>query len=70
MKNTNNNELPRICMFCEHCIPINDKENVLCSKKGIVNMEYSCKKFFYDPLKRVPRPQPPLPKLNKEDLLL
>ena len=63
MKNNNQNEMPRFCMYCEHSTLINDKDNVLCDKKGIVNAEYCCKRYFYDPLKRVPR----IPKKIKEE---
>lgn len=69
-KNKNTPDLPRVCEFCEHAAIINDECNVLCDTKGIVNREYKCKKFSYDPLKRVPRTLPPLPKLSEEDLLL
>lgn len=65
-----NPDLPRVCEFCEHASLITDESNVLCSLHGIVNREYRCKKYAYDPLKRVPRALPPLPKLSEEDLLL
>ena len=67
---SNNQDLPCVCEFCEHATTINDEFNVLCNHRGIVNKEYKCKKFVYDPLKRVPRPLPPLPKLTEEDLVL
>lgn len=63
-------DLPRVCEFCECATLIHDDNNVLCSQKGIVNREYCCRKFIYDPLKRAPRTLPPLPKLSEDDLLL
>lgn len=63
-------DLPRVCEFCEHASLITDEKNVLCALHGIVHREYRCKKYTYDPLKRVPRALPPLPKLSEEDLLL
>ncbi len=69
-KKNNNPDLPCICEFCEHAAIINDENNVLCEQRGIVSREYKCKKFAYDPLKREPKPLPPLPKLTEEDLLL
>ena len=63
-------DLPRACEFCESAALISDEENVLCARHGIVNKAYQCPKFAYDPLKRVPRTMPPLPKLSEEDLLL
>lgn len=63
-------DLPRVCEFCEHASLINDEAHVLCTLHGIVKREYHCKKYTYDPLKRVPRTLPPLPKLSEEDVLL
>lgn len=63
-------ELPKACLYCENATIITDDENVLCSRYGIVNKEFRCKKFAYDPLKRVPRPIPPMPKLSEDDLLI
>ena len=62
-------DLPRACEFCENAAHLSDEENVLCAKHGVVNKAYCCSKFVYDPLKRVPRAMPPLPKLNEEDLM-
>lgn len=44
------------CAYCQRGAQINERE-VACVKKGIVPMEGSCRKFRYDPLKRVP-PRP------------
>lgn len=44
----------RICAYCEKAVPVFDKDSVLCEKNGIVSKAYSCKRFSYDPLKRVP----------------
>jgi len=63
-------DIPHVCKFCEYAAIINDEYNVLCSKKGIVNREYCCKSYSYDPLKRVPKTLPPMPTLSEEDLLL
>ncbi|MBO5039821.1 MAG: hypothetical protein J6D09_01850 [Clostridia bacterium] len=69
-KKNDNLEISKICTYCENATIIADDENVLCSLHGIVNKEYCCKKFIYDPLKRVPRQMPPMPKLTEEDLLI
>ncbi len=63
-------DLPSVCEFCEHATILSDECNVLCTDKGIVNREYKCRKFAYDPLKRVPHTLPPLPKLSEDDLIL
>ncbi|MBQ8029211.1 MAG: hypothetical protein IJ262_07370 [Clostridia bacterium] len=42
---------------CEYCrfgrVP-DDRKSVLCSYKGIMQLDDSCRKFKYDPLKRIP----------------
>ena len=70
MKHDISRDLPCVCEFCEHAAIINDDENVLCERRGIVSREYKCRKFVYDPLKRFPKPLPPLPKLSEDDLVL
>lgn len=67
---TEQHETPRVCRFCESALVINDDDNVLCERHGIVNNSYCCKKFSYDPLKRAPLAPPALPKLSPEDVLL
>jgi hypothetical protein len=44
------------CIYCEKGTQINEQE-VACLKCGVVSVEYCCRKFRYDPLKRVP-PRP------------
>lgn len=63
-------DLPTACRFCEKACVLEGDETVLCTKNGIMPAEYSCKKYSYDPLKRVPRRLPALPSLSDEDMLL
>lgn len=63
-------EIEPACQYCEYGRLAADKKMILCKKKGIVSPFYSCKKFFYDPLKRIPRRQPRLPQFTREDFLL
>lgn len=42
------------CAYCEHGQPGRSNKMILCTKCGIVNEDYSCKKFTYSPLKRIP----------------
>ncbi len=42
------------CEYCKYGKLSADGDKVLCPKKGIMDKYYSCKKFRYDPLKRVP----------------
>ena len=46
------------CAYCQRGAQINERE-VACVKRGIMPVEGSCRRFRYDPLKRVPhRPAP------------
>ena len=44
------------CAYCQRGTPLEDGK-VICVKKGIVSASGSCRRFRYDPLKRVP-PKP------------
>ncbi|MBQ7822518.1 MAG: hypothetical protein IJ391_09595 [Clostridia bacterium] len=43
-----------ICRFCQSARLIDDSDNVLCSRKGIVREDHTCRRFAYDFLKRDP----------------
>ena len=45
--------IPRSCSYCIHSTVL-DEEKVLCVKKGVVNASKKCRKFSYDPCKRIP----------------
>jgi hypothetical protein len=59
------------CAYCEHAVYLRD-DKVMCLKKGVMPAVGSCRKFRYDPLKRVPpKPQPmPDSKFSEEDFSL
>ena len=44
------------CSYCAHGTKIDDAQ-VLCIKKGVVDACGACRKFTYDPCKRIP-PKP------------
>ena len=69
-KNAEASERRKSCEFCENATVISDEDNILCGKYGIVKKEFCCKKYTYDPLKRVPKPLPPMPKLSEEDFII
>ncbi len=54
MKNKSEDTI-KFCEFCRYSAPLAMGSDMLCEKRGVVNREYSCRKFMYDPLKRVPR---------------
>lgn len=62
----------KIAPACEYCLygsPALDRKMVLCRHRGVVSPYYSCRKFRYDPLMRVPRRQE-LPKFDPKDFSL
>ncbi len=47
------NQEPR-CEYCKNGKLSADGKMILCSKMGVLNKDFSCRKFKYDPLKRTP----------------
>ena len=46
---------PKKCISCIFARVPDDKSVVLCEKKGVVDPDSHCRKYEYDPLKRVPQ---------------
>ena len=42
------------CDYCRHGKRSKDGNKVICEQRGIVDTTYSCNKFIYSPLKRIP----------------
>lgn len=47
-------ELDACCAYCEHAAILHNEDHVLCEKHGVVRSAFVCRRFAYDPLKRVP----------------
>jgi hypothetical protein len=47
-----------------------NRMRVLCIHKGVVDPDFSCRKYHYNPLKRVPMRMPSLPAFEKDDFKL
>lgn len=47
-------KIEKSCSYCKYGTML-EEEEVLCSKKGLVPMYSKCRKFQYDPLKRIPK---------------
>ncbi len=58
------------CKYCQYGTPAPDEKNVLCPKKGVIDRDSFCKKFRYDPLKRIPREKPALLTFSEGDFSL
>ena len=48
-------KIERACAYCVRAVKI-DEETMVCAKRGLVFPEGACRRFRYDPLKRVPEP--------------
>lgn len=46
-------KIERSCTYCSFGTPI-DGDKILCIKKGVVPEDNACRKFKYDPCKRIP----------------
>lgn len=60
-------DIEKICAYCEHGKPIFGTDDIICTKKGLVRADFSCKKFLYTPLRRTP-PKPLNPDLSGVEL--
>ena len=58
------------CQYCRFGTPVADSDTVLCVKNGVRDGSSSCKKFRYDPLKRIPRRPPELLTFSEDDFSL
>lgn len=59
------------CSYCLHCTKLNN-EQILCSKRGLMPVDGKCRKFTYDPCKRIPGKEKALDfsQYDKEDYSL
>ena len=58
---------------CEYCAKAKKSVRqgvMLCSKKGIVQPDFKCRSFEYDPIKRVPHGRAKPMQFSKEDFEL
>ena len=63
----------RIEPACEYCELGNRQETgdmILCAQRGVVAPYYSCRKFVYAPLKRIPSRPRALPQYSPDDFQL
>lgn len=52
-------KMERSCEYCVHSTKLG-ADQMLCTKSGIVSCTHACRKFSYDPFKRVPaKPKAP-----------
>ena len=64
-------KIERSCSYCAYGTELDDGK-ILCSKRGVKEADSKCRKFCYDPLRRVPGRMKPLDfkKYDEEDFSL
>ncbi len=58
------------CEYCEHGRLTHEGKMVECSKRGLVSPYFRCSRFLYNPVLRMPRKSPKLPKMKPDDFAL
>ncbi|MBQ3541884.1 MAG: hypothetical protein IJA45_02000 [Oscillospiraceae bacterium] len=63
--------IEKSCSYCAYCTKLNE-EQALCIKRGVVDLYGKCRKFVYDPCKRIPAKTKAVDfqKYDKEDFSL
>lgn len=46
-------KIPRSCLYCAYSTKLSE-DQMLCTKRGVVSVSSECRKFRYDPIKRIP----------------
>ncbi|MBQ1537937.1 MAG: hypothetical protein IIZ73_06460 [Ruminococcus sp.] len=64
-KNYFGNNISPSCSYCLYGNRSKEGNKVLCERQGLVDADYSCKKWIYDPIKRIPKKQLEIP--SQED---
>ena len=64
------NAIQPCCEYCSRARRATDGRVMLCPRRGVVPLYMHCRRFVYDPLKRVPYRQPALEKFQPEDFTL
>ena len=68
MKNLFRKNISPSCEYCSTGVLVNNK--ILCIKYGVTNSKNNCKKFKYDPLKRIPKKPKKISQFNEKDFII
>lgn len=66
----NKKDISPSCSYCLNGKLSPDREKVLCKKMGVVEKDFACRKFRYDPLKRQPRRPKTLEHFEESDFAI
>ena len=58
------------CMWCEHGVKSEYSNEIFCKKRGVVGLDNVCRKYRYDPLKRVPQNQEISKEFKSDDFII
>lgn len=61
------NSIEATCEFCVFGRRSSDGKAILCPKKGVMPLYHHCRKFVYDPLKRIPKRPPEISGYTEDD---
>ncbi len=50
-----NDKIEKYCKYCEKATALSDPDEMLCERCGVVSSAHVCRRFRYDPLKRMPK---------------
>ena len=64
------NRIEPACEVCRHGRRAADGQTVLCNYKGVVPLYHRCRKYEYDPLRRIPARPPALKAHSAEEFSL
>ena len=64
------NDITPVCEICANGRFSSDGKVILCLRKGIMPPTARCRKFCYDPLRRIPYIQPELQTYTESDFRL
>ena len=65
-----NDDIYPSCAYCQFGTKFIKQETVLCVKFGVVDSFGSCKKFKYNPFKRIPKTHKNLNNFNVTDFII
>ncbi len=47
-------DVSRICATCKYASPLCSTDDMMCQKKGLVSSDFSCKRYDYNRLMKLP----------------
>lgn len=47
-------KIARMCQYCDHSRPVIQTDHFICPFKGLITGDFSCRKYKYNAIKRVP----------------